>query len=350
MTREIAKTEGKGVQPLKEGIGDREVLQTWLDSVATDSKATAQLYKSIANKLLWILENTLNLTIPELSINDIKRLQDLITNPTPDMLSNSNGAFKTSPSDHSRFIYLRVIYSAFSWLNATGYLPKPIHLFVKIRKPRKRTAMTERSLSSNQLGVLIDASLEMSLSPSILDISSALFFALLLGSSARAGELREVKWGDIFPYEDVVALHLRTTKNGEPREVILLPDIICIIESAKEKLKANGFPVTDNDYVFCKRNGTKFTAKALRDKLKRLIKLAEVIAKQNNIEINPLSNCTPHWIRHTSATLLASDINLKVLSNRLGHKSLTTTSVYLHTNLDDQYEGIKSFHILNNSG
>lgn len=48
-----------------------------------------------------------------------------------------------------------------------------------------------------------------------------------------------------------------------------------------------------------------------------------------------LSECSPHWLRHSFGTgLVRTGADLKEIQDLLGHESLTTTGIYLHTEDD----------------
>lgn len=59
------------------------------------------------------------------------------------------------------------------------------------------------------------------------------------------------------------------------------------------------------------------------------------IVKEQLGALTGLSKCTPHVLRHTFATtMLNHDANLESIKKLLGHQSLTTTEVYVHTTFE----------------
>lgn len=60
--------------------------------------------------------------------------------------------------------------------------------------------------------------------------------------------------------------------------------------------------------------------------------MRKVIRRYNSTHEKKLPNVTPHGLRHTSATLLISqNIDIRTVSNRLGHAQTSTTmNIYTH--------------------
>jgi site-specific recombinase XerD len=55
---------------------------------------------------------------------------------------------------------------------------------------------------------------------------------------------------------------------------------------------------------------------------------------------NRLRNVSTHWLRHTFATTVAKKADIKTVQELLGHKSIQTTSLYIHKNLDEKIQAI----------
>ena len=59
----------------------------------------------------------------------------------------------------------------------------------------------------------------------------------------------------------------------------------------------------------------------------------------------PLAEATAHWLRHTYAShAVANGVPLDVLRENLGHEDLATTSIYVRTGRDRQYQETTGKH------
>jgi len=75
------------------------------------------------------------------------------------------------------------------------------------------------------------------------------------------------------------------------------------------------------------------TSTRLRNVTKRFfVTTADVIAAESPKTAEKLRRVSPHWMRHTHAThALARGAELTTVRDNLRHASVSTTSVYLHT-------------------
>jgi site-specific recombinase XerD len=59
-------------------------------------------------------------------------------------------------------------------------------------------------------------------------------------------------------------------------------------------------------------------------------------------------NTTPHVLRHTFATdLLSQGVDIRILQEFLGHKSITATQIYTHVTSKKLRDIHQQFHSLN---
>lgn len=92
--------------------------------------------------------------------------------------------------------------------------------------------------------------------------------------------------------------------------------------------------LVDTDVFFLTSRGTVFTRQALW-------KMVRSYAKEAGIE-RPV---WPHMIRHSFATqLLAHGADLRAVQELLGHRSITTTEVYTHLNIENLKSMQAKFH------
>jgi len=57
-----------------------------------------------------------------------------------------------------------------------------------------------------------------------------------------------------------------------------------------------------------------------------------------------MKSASSHWLRHTVGSRLANEIDLRHVRDTLGHTSISTTSIYLHTEDDERHKAIIENH------
>lgn len=67
----------------------------------------------------------------------------------------------------------------------------------------------------------------------------------------------------------------------------------------------------------------------------------EHLARANKVEA-----ASSHWLRHTMGSHLADEVDLRHVRDTFGHASLSTTSIYLHTEDDARHAAISASHRL----
>ncbi|KNZ41391.1 tyrosine-type recombinase/integrase [Acetobacterium bakii] len=160
---------------------------------------------------------------------------------------------------------------------------------------------------------------------------------LLIFSGFRRGEIGGLKWADIdfdakiitikraLKYIPGEGLFEGDTKTFKSKRSIKLPDFIFDLLKAhrvwqlEERLKV-GDRWNDNDYVFTRWNGQPMSLDTIGAYLKKFT------------DKHGLKPVHLHSLRHTNASILiASGVDLKTVSSRLGHSNLSTTgNIYAH--------------------
>jgi integrase len=154
----------------------------------------------------------------------------------------------------------------------------------------------------------------------------AALFDLALDSGMRPGELFALHWPDVDLDGSTVFVHqsledragrlrLKETKTAKSRRRLRLARrTVEALRRHRERMRLEGRDV-DRGPVFCDTAGgslrqSNFNNRVLRPTLK----------------VAGLPMIRPYDLRHTSATLLLSkDVNLRVVSERLGHESVELT-------------------------
>jgi integrase len=160
-------------------------------------------------------------------------------------------------------------------------------------------------------------------------------FQLAISTGMRRGEILGLRWKDVDLEKGMLYIRQTLSKDGKQflkgakteasiRSIKLSNDTIVLLRKqktvvGKEKLSC-GADYVDNDLIICTAKGTPINPENLKRTFQRLIKEADV------------PSIRFHDLRHTHATmLLASGINPKVISERLGHSNIKTTlDIYSH--------------------
>ncbi|MEO0275035.1 MAG: tyrosine-type recombinase/integrase, partial [candidate division WOR-3 bacterium] len=139
---------------------------------------------------------------------------------------------------------------------------------------------------------------------------------LLYSSGLRASELVDLKWSQFNEKEREIRVF------GKGRKERIVPvgekalDALRVYREEIQRSKLNS-----EEYIFVNLRGKKLTRRALWD-----------IVNQRFESLARVFGVHPHALRHSFAThLLNHGADLRAIQELLGHKSLSTTSVY--TNL-----------------
>ena len=162
------------------------------------------------------------------------------------------------------------------------------------------------------------------------------FFAVLLRTGLRNGELRGLKFSDIDFNNKV--LHVRRTLKyldgrgyfedtpktlSSVRDIPLTDYLINILRAQRSYW---GFSAErPNRYLFCTKEGNPLSRDRVQKELDRII-------KNINESGYPFDRITPHVLRHTFATrAIEAGMSPQVLKTILGHSSLSMTmDLYSH--------------------
>ena len=135
----------------------------------------------------------------------------------------------------------------------------------------------------------------------------------------RVSELTQIKWGDFMtdPSESAVWLSIVNGKGGKSRQVKVPEALWKLLNdpAIREKLKHRGLKAEESHRVFpiSSRQVERIIVRACR-------------------ECGIGKKVTPHWLRHTNATMaLLHGASLQQVQHTLGHTQINTTQRYLHT-------------------
>lgn len=170
----------------------------------------------------------------------------------------------------------------------------------------------------------------------------------------RIGELCGLRWEDINLEEGFIEVNNQVIndkinktllfssilKTSTSHRIITIPNIL--IEHLKA-IKEDLHPL-DTDFIVTSANGTMCNPRSLSmsftkqvSKYKEPLEVMQKLYTHKNLDdYKQLTQITFHALRHTHATLLIfNGENIKVVSERLGHKDITTTlNTYVHVMKD----------------
>lgn len=154
----------------------------------------------------------------------------------------------------------------------------------------------------------------------------------LYGCGLRVSELISVRLSDLFFEEGFVQI----TGKGNKQRLIPISDytqkmILHYVDNQRKRLNiAKGY----EDVVFLNRRGKPLTRAMIFTIIRQLAQ-----------KINLQKTISPHTFRHSFAShLLENGANLRAIQAMLGHESITTTEIYMHTDTSHLRKIVNEYH------
>lgn len=154
----------------------------------------------------------------------------------------------------------------------------------------------------------------------------------LYGCGLRVSELITLKISDLFLLESVIKVQ---GKGDKQRYIPLADSTKSIIKYYLDEIRSD-FPFIsgEEDTLFVNRRGKQLTRVMIFTIIKQLVEKAGINKK-----------ISPHTFRHSYAThLLEGGADLLDIQQLLGHASIATTEIYLHTEQSKLKDVINNFH------
>ncbi len=155
---------------------------------------------------------------------------------------------------------------------------------------------------------------------------------LLYGCGLRASELVNLRLSDLFLKEDFIRV---LGKGNKQRLVPISAYTQDVLNTYISRIRVHETPERgEADIVFRNRRGKRLTREMLF-----------VITRNLGRKLGWKKTVSPHTLRHSFAShLLRNGANLKAIQQMLGHESITTTEIYLHTDEQQLRETLARFH------
>ena len=244
------------------------------------SDATVKTYLKQLNLLLKVIGNK---EVKELTFEDILKFKSFLYEK-----GNTSSSVAVSISSVYRFFdFLQKVYK----LNV---IPKED---LKILRPKV----------SQKIPAYLDRNTIQSLISACKDIEEEIVLKLLFYTGIRASELLSLKERDFIQIDNQWYVKIKG-KGGYERRIPLIDDVIDTVQRYLTYIKVKG---NSTDKLF------PFTYNTLYYRIKRIAQ---------RIRLDEIS---PHWLRHTCATeMLTQGVDIRVIAEICGHKSLNTTMRY----------------------
>jgi site-specific recombinase XerD len=332
---------------LLDATTDQQAIEAWL--ALHEIEATSRAYRKEAERLLlWaIIERKRALS--SLNTSDAIAYRTFLRSPEP--RDQWVGPRRRLDSDRWRPFFRRlrpasvayalsVLSAMFRWLVEQQYVVANPFAGITGAHMRPREHVQMRALREEEWRFARRIATELSTSHGwSVDAAQRLHFILdfELATGLRATELIHAKLGDLY-FGDADDTWLRLIGKGRCAARVAMPPLA--MHALQTYLQQRGLPT---DPRRCSRNvplvpalsgdrTVSISGTRLRAVLKRFFRLVgQQIATTDASAAHRLEQASPHWLRHTHATLaLARGVELRSVRDNLRHASIATTSQYVH--------------------
>ena len=233
-------------------------------------------------------------------------------------------------SAYLSFSSVKKIYDALNeslrFAKSDGYiLNNPIELVVM---PRQATFNKGTSKSTNNLEIFTDDEIRRFVAVASAQYKSGKpifpngnIFVLMLNTGLRIGEATAISWDDYNEADKTLTINSSIIQNKDENGKVFIEEQESVKTRNSErvlKLNTNAINALPNErtpgYIFCTKVGKPIHPRDARDMLDRMLKRANIPHKST------------HVFRHTFASkLFDKGVNVKIVSDLLGHSSVATT-------------------------
>lgn len=155
--------------------------------------------------------------------------------------------------------------------------------------------------------------------------------SLMYDAGLRIDELLSLKVKDIN-FQNIKTINVLHGKGNKQREVPISDDVAQILT-----IYVKDYNLKEDDYLFSNSKKEKLTSNAIRKIIKKNVELAK---EQNS---NFPDRINPHKFRHSKAThLINKGVSVVEVKEFLGHADLSSTQIYITTNLLQKREALKT--------
>lgn len=335
---------------------DARHINLWLNEYSSSNYTYTKYRVVVLRFYLWIKHNRLSLkTLQRIDIlNYIEFIQDPDITWIGKRRSFSHPEWKPfrKPLSASATLHnFQIIRQLFSYLYNISYLDfNPCKLRLKIPYFLSDSFQNDHYLTYqeiNLIGNYISKLPDKTSSQYMYKVRTRWIFQILLFTGCRKSEVSNATMDDFIIIKNKLWLQVNGKGNkyaripiltyleirlNSYREIYNLPSIRdkTISEShipliIMSKYSENDYRSVAHDYIW-------YTVKSVCRNLANTI-------SSNNIMHSRLRRVSPHWLRHTSATIqIDSGLDIRIVQANLRHSSIKTTLLYLHIDDDVRHQ------------
>jgi integrase len=323
--QQTALNKGSYVEPSKTQFKD--FIMDWFNNIKEKSvPRTADTYRILIEK--YILKHFEDVPLANLNSMHIDNFINKLHTFVYDKKTN-----KTYSAATIRKVY-NIVSNSLEYAVKKGLIVKNVAKGATLPKDEKKEMLVwDKDQVNRFIGLTKDERL-----------FTLFFLALMTGM--RQGELLGLRWKDVDLGNFSLTIKQVLSHNGKEfhpgakskagnRTITLSEDTVAQLKrhrkiQLEEKMQFGG-EFNANDLVFCSEAGTPMIPRNVNRRFDRLV------------EIHQMTDISFHGLRHSHATLLLSQgVNVKVISERLGHSNIKVTlDTYSHVLPTMQQEAAK---------
>lgn len=351
---------------------DLDAVRAWLSNYA-DTKTTFDNYRKEAERLLLWAVVQLGKPLSSLTHEDLLLFKGFLVDPQPaSRWVSANGGkyprgderwrpFNGPLSPASQRQALIILNAMFTWLVNAGYLRgNPMAL---LRQRAKRSAPRVTRYLSVSLWDEVKEFVQQL--PQETETQRAYYArcrwltTLFYLQGMRISEVAGGQMGSFFRRlgpDGRDQWWLETLGKGDKERIV--PVSLELIQELRSYRASHGLPAlpvrSEDTPLIIPFKGRKrcLSRSAVHDAIKNVFSGAAIWLRSKGLEFadraDELERASAHWLRHTAGSHQADGgVDLRTIRDNLGHVSLNTTSLYLHTEEDERHRETVDRHRMN---
>jgi site-specific recombinase XerD len=327
---------------------DVAAVATWLNNYTGHTWRTHR--REVERLMLWCIDKGTSLS--NLSVEDAQAYRDFLLDPQPaerwigearrPRLDERWRPFQGPLSIASQRHADAVIKRLFNWLHEVGYLAgNPWRALPVLRKKKEKKGKVTRYLEAYCWDQVVDFLMSKGDDPEW--VKRRFILMALYHTRARISELASATMANIerrMRPEGEIQWWISLLGKGDKERDVPIPHLM---EHLREYRASRGLPEEpageDLPLIAKERGQGTMTPQNLHEIIKDTFKL--ITAALPPELSTKLEIASAHWLRHSSAShALDEGESLQSVRKSLGHASLDTTSIYVHSNDDIQYREV----------